>query len=65
MPDDSYTLVFVLDCPGGGRNFTFSIEHPDGWLGFFPPGRELDAYTPEGYCHATLTVPREVLRPRS
>lgn len=28
-----------------------------GYLGFFPPGWELDAYTPEGYSNATLTVP--------
>jgi AraC-like DNA-binding protein len=32
------------------------MEHNDGYMGFFPPGGMLDAYTPEGYGNATLTV---------
>lgn len=29
-------------------------------MGFFPPGGEMDAYTPEGYANGTLTVPAAV-----
>jgi AraC family ethanolamine operon transcriptional activator len=57
MPIDCYTLVFVIKCPQIGRSFNFATEHTDGYMGFFPPGGELDAYTPEGYSNATLTVP--------
>jgi AraC-like DNA-binding protein len=60
MPRDCYTLVFVMECPQKGRAFNFSVEHNDGYLGFFPPGGLLDAYTPEGYTHGTLTVPNAV-----
>lgn len=56
MPRDCYTLVFVTACPDKGRSFNFAIEHNDGYLGFFPPGGMLDAYTPKGYANATLTV---------
>jgi AraC-like DNA-binding protein len=56
MPRDCFTLVFVLSCPGKGRAFNFAAEHGDGYLGFFPPGGEIDAVTPEGYANATLTV---------
>lgn len=54
-----YTLVFVLACPEKGRSFNFSMEHTDGYLGFFPPGGTLDATTPQGYANATLTVPSD------
>lgn len=57
MPREFYTLVFVTKCPEKGRSFNFSVEHNDGYMGFFPPGGILDAYTPEGYTNATLTVP--------
>jgi len=57
MPKDSYTLVFVTECERKGRSFNFAVEHNDGYMGFFPPGGILDAYTPEGYANATLTVP--------
>lgn len=60
MPHDCYTLVFVTECPQKGRSFNFAIEHNDGYIGFFPPGGMLDAYTPEGYANATLTVPTAV-----
>jgi len=60
MPKDCYTLVFVTDCQRKGRSFNFAVEHNDGYMGFFPPGGILDAYTPEGYANATLTVPSEV-----
>jgi AraC-like DNA-binding protein len=60
MPSDCYTLVFVTQCPDTGREFNFGIEHTDGYIGFFPPGGILDAYTPEGYGNATLTVPAAV-----
>jgi AraC-like DNA-binding protein len=56
MPQDCYTLVFVTECPEKGRSFNFALEHNDGYMGFFPPGGMLDAYTPEGYANATLTV---------
>ncbi len=57
MPVDSYTLVFVTECPRKGHSFNFAVQHSDGYMGFFPPGGLLDAYTPEGYANATLTVP--------
>ena len=57
MPCDCYTLVFVTACPAKGRSFNFSIEHTDGYIGFYPPGTVLDGYTPEGFASATLTVP--------
>lgn len=60
MPKDCYTLVFVTECPEKGRSFNFAAEHNDGDMGFFPPGGMLDAYTPEGYANATLTVPSAV-----
>lgn len=60
MPKDGYTLVFVTECPEKGRSFNFAVEHNDGYMGFFPPGGMLDAYTPEGYANATLTVPSAV-----
>jgi AraC-like DNA-binding protein len=60
MPQDCYTLVFVTECPEKGRSFNFATEHTDGYMGFFPPGGMLDAYTPEGYANATLTVPAAV-----
>ena len=60
MSDDCYTLVFVTDCPTEGRSFNFATEHTDGYMGFFPPGGMLDAYTPEGYGNASLTVPTSV-----
>ena len=60
MPEDCYSLVFVTDCPQKGRSFNFATEHDDGYMGFFPPGGMLDAYTPEGYANATLTVPSAV-----
>ncbi len=60
MPEDCYTLVFVTECPQKGRSFNFATEHSDGYMGFFPPGGMLDAYTPEGYANATLTIPASV-----
>ena len=62
MPRDCYTLIFVIDCPRKANTFNFNTEHHDGYLGFFPPGWELDAYTPEGYSNATLTVPAALFR---
>ncbi len=52
-----YTLVYVVACPGKGRAFNFSMEHTDGYLGFFVPGGVIDATMPEGYANATLTIP--------
>ncbi len=57
MPTEHYTMVFVTKCPQSGRSFNFGVEHQEGYMGFFPPGGQLDAYTPEGYANATLTVP--------
>lgn len=57
MPGDRYTLIFVLRCPQPGRSFNFQTEHGAGYLGLFPPGGILDAYTPPDYANATLTVP--------
>jgi AraC-like DNA-binding protein len=60
MPQGYYTLIFVMECPNKGRAFNFETEHTDGYMGFFPPGGMLDAYTPEGYANATLTVPAAI-----
>lgn len=60
MPSDCYTLVFVTECERKGCSFNFSTEHNDGYMGFFPPGGVVDAYTPPGYANATLTVPASV-----
>lgn len=60
MSQDCYTLVFVTECERKGRSFNFATEHHDGYMGFFPPGGMLDAYTPEGYANATLTIPKPV-----
>lgn len=57
MPRDCYTLIFVTECPTAGRSFNFATEHLDGYLGFFPPGGAVDAFTPAGYENATLTIP--------
>lgn len=57
LAPDCYTLVFVSACPQPGRSFNLSVEHTAGYLGFFPPGTVIDAYTPEGYANATLAVP--------
>ena len=57
MPRDCFTLVFVLDCPSEGHSFNFAARHTAGYMGIFPPGGALDAFTPEGYSNATLTVP--------
>lgn len=56
MPRDCYTIMFVLACPKPGRSFNFSMDHADGYAGFWPPGGVLDAATPENYGNATLTV---------
>jgi len=57
MPGDCFTIVYVTCCPEQGRSFNFDKNHLDGYIGFFPPGGLLDAYTPEAYSNATLTVP--------
>jgi AraC-like DNA-binding protein len=57
MPADCYSLIFVTECPTAGRSFNFSYEHQDGYMGFFPPGGQVDAFTPPGYANATLTIP--------
>jgi len=56
MPQDCFTLVFVLACPGKAHSFNFSTEHTDGYMGFFPPGGALDSLSPENHSAATLTV---------
>jgi AraC-like DNA-binding protein len=60
MPKDCYTMVYVTACPGEGHSFNFNSRHRDRCLGFFAPGGTLDAKTPEGYRHATLTIPEAV-----
>ncbi len=57
MPDDCYTLMFVIACQRPGHSFNFEREHTDGYLAFWPPGGALDATTPAGYANATLTLP--------
>jgi AraC-like DNA-binding protein len=57
MAVDCYTLVFVTKCPTAGRSFNFGTEHQDGYMGFFSPSGELDAFTPPGYANASLTIP--------
>ncbi|HSP44348.1 MAG TPA: helix-turn-helix domain-containing protein [Luteolibacter sp.] len=60
MPKDCYTMVYVTACPEEGHSFNFNSRHRDQCLGFFAPGESLDAKTPEGYGHATLTIPETV-----
>jgi AraC-like DNA-binding protein len=62
MSRDCYTLVFVKECPEMGRSFNFGVEHRDGFIGFFPPGGMLDAYTPEGYENVSLAVPVDLFQ---
>lgn len=57
MPDDCYTLMFVLKCEGQGQSFNFGTGFHAGYMGFFPPGSELDATNPAGCVNAVLTVP--------
>lgn len=57
MPEDCYTLSFVMRCPGGGSSFNFGTKFSAGWLGFFPPGATLDGYNPAGAVNALVTVP--------
>jgi len=61
MPKDCYTMVYVTACPEEGHSFNFNSRHRDQCLGFFAPGETLDAKTPEGYRHGTLTLPETVL----
>ena len=56
MPRSAYTIIFVTACPTPGRSFNFSIQHGDGFIGFFPPGGILDASTPKGYENASFSV---------
>jgi AraC-like DNA-binding protein len=58
MPKDCYTMVYVVACPAEGHSFNFGSRHHDRCLGFFAPGESLDATTPEGYRHGTLTIPQ-------
>ncbi|MGB6222003.1 helix-turn-helix domain-containing protein [Haloferula sp.] len=57
MARDCYTMILVTKCPTVGRSFNFEVEHVEGYMGLFPPGGRIDAYTPEGYANATLTIP--------
>lgn len=57
MAKDCYTLILVTKCPTVGRSFNFEVEHVEGYMGLFPPGGQIDAYTPERYTNATLTIP--------
>jgi AraC-like DNA-binding protein len=60
MPKECYTMVYVDACPQDGHSFNFSTCHRDQCLGFFSPGETLDATTPSGYRHGTLTIPESV-----
>jgi AraC-like DNA-binding protein len=60
MPKNCYTLVYVDACPQDGHSLNFSSRHRDQCLGFFAPGEVLDATTPSGYRHGTLTIPASV-----
>lgn len=57
MPADCYTMIYVDACPQDGHSFNFNSRHRDQCLGFFAPGEVLDASTPPGYRHGTLTIP--------
>ena len=57
MPSECYTISFVLECPGGARSFNFGSEHCAGYMGFFPPGADLEARNPEAAADAILSVP--------
>lgn len=53
-------MIFVTACPEEGHSFNFNTKHRDNCLGFFAPGEVLDAKTPEGYRHGTLTISESV-----
>ena len=59
MPRNCYTLTFVLTCPGKSQSFNFGTDFTAGYLGLFPPGAQLDAYSVAGSEDAILTVPVE------
>jgi AraC-like DNA-binding protein len=61
MPKDCFTVSFVMNNPGVGQSFNFRTKFSGGgYMGFFPPGAELDAACPEGCKDAILSVPSEV-----
>jgi AraC-like DNA-binding protein len=62
MPSDCYSMVYVDACPQDGHSFNFNSRHRDQCLGFFAPGQTLDATTPSGYRHGTLTIPESVFQ---
>jgi AraC-like DNA-binding protein len=57
MPEDCYTIIFVLKSPGKAQSFNFGAEYTDGYVGFFPPGAQADTATPACYRNAMLTIP--------
>lgn len=59
MPQDCYTLSFVMRSPRGGRSFNFGADYSAGHMAFFPPGTVLDASSSGGSVDAILTVPVE------
>jgi len=60
MPKDCYTMVYVAACPQDGNSFNFNTRHRDRCLGFFTPGEAIDATTPPGYRHGTLSIAASV-----
>lgn len=60
MPKDCYTMIYVMACPEDGNSLNFNTRHRNQCLGFFAPGEVLDATTPSGYRHGTLTIPETV-----
>ncbi len=60
LPKSCYTMVYVTKCPQEGHSLNFNSRHRDQCLGFFAPGEVLDATTPAGYSHGTLTIPETV-----
>jgi AraC-like DNA-binding protein len=53
---DSFSLVYVCDCPIPAKSFNFSMTHGPGMLGWFQPGGDIEAVTPAGFGTVTLTV---------
>jgi AraC-like DNA-binding protein len=60
MPDNAYTVSFIVDSPEESHLLSHAIPHRSGYMGLFPPGAELDLVASEGYGHASISIAREV-----
>lgn len=59
MAANHYSITVITRCPSPGHSYNFASAFRDGYIGFYPPGGQVDVMFPRGYANATLTVPRE------